>query len=187
MKRNLDLLKFVCPMVLVLLSVLNIGTIRKKDDPILKTQTDPILYKEKMEEIKDGEKGAPEPAWRLYPKAKFNTETPMKVGREIQEESKTQGEERIPELGEPIPENLEGIEQEQRPGEEQAVPAESKSSNEDGWWTEDEQKTEEAEAQDSGAKSTSGEEFSFEEENSKKTSEDKILSAYAEDPSQSRK
>ena len=57
--------------VVVLGSLLNIGTIRKKEDPILKTQTDPIAYKQKMEETKDGPKGAPMPSFNLYPKERF--------------------------------------------------------------------------------------------------------------------
>ena len=34
----------------LLTGLLHVGLIRKSEDPILKTQTDPILYKEKMEQ-----------------------------------------------------------------------------------------------------------------------------------------
>jgi hypothetical protein len=36
---------------------LNLGSIRKVEDPIRDTQTDPILYEQKKEEEKDGKKG----------------------------------------------------------------------------------------------------------------------------------
>ena len=47
-------------MFLILMSVLaglNLGLIRKVEDPIRDTQTDPILYEQKKEEEKDGKKG----------------------------------------------------------------------------------------------------------------------------------
>lgn len=68
---------------------LNLGTIRKKDDPILNTQTDPIAYKEKMEEIKDGEKGAPMPSVTLYAKEKFLAEGPVAKGKTDEAEEKS--------------------------------------------------------------------------------------------------
>jgi 16S rRNA G966 N2-methylase RsmD len=40
------------------LAGLNLGTVRKSEDPIRDTQTNPILYEQKMEEDKDGKKGA---------------------------------------------------------------------------------------------------------------------------------
>lgn len=39
------------------LAGLNVASIRKAEDPIRDTQTNPILYKQKMEEEKDGKKG----------------------------------------------------------------------------------------------------------------------------------
>ena len=58
--------------LLTLSSMLNIGTIRKKEDPILKAQTDPISYKQKMDDMKDGvPKGAPMPSFNVYPQEKF--------------------------------------------------------------------------------------------------------------------
>ena len=38
-------------------AALNLGTVRKAEDPVRDTQTNPILYKQKMEEEKDGKKG----------------------------------------------------------------------------------------------------------------------------------
>lgn len=45
---------------LIFLSVLaglNLGTVRRTEDPIRDTQTNPILYEQKKEEEKDGKKG----------------------------------------------------------------------------------------------------------------------------------
>ena len=58
--------------MMIITSLFNMGTVRRKEDPILKTQTDPISYKQKMEEMKDGvPKGAPMPSFNLFPKEKF--------------------------------------------------------------------------------------------------------------------
>ena len=87
--------------------VLNMGTIRKKPNPILKTQTDPIAYKDKLEEIKDGIKGPPSPVWKLYARNGFLTEAPVDSNKDgVAEEVR----EKIPEVGEPIPEDLQGTE-----------------------------------------------------------------------------
>lgn len=93
---------------LVVAGFANLGTIRKKEDPILKTQTDPITHKQKMEEVKDGEKGAPLPSFRLYEKPHFLSEPPVETPKV---ETVTQ-KDLIPETGEPIPEDLEGVEEE---------------------------------------------------------------------------
>lgn len=44
-------------LTIISIAVLNLGTIRRAEDPIRDTQTDPILYKQKMEQEKDGKKG----------------------------------------------------------------------------------------------------------------------------------
>jgi hypothetical protein len=47
-------------MFLIFMSILaglNLGTVRKAEDPIRDTQTNPILYEQKKEEEKDGKKG----------------------------------------------------------------------------------------------------------------------------------
>ena len=51
---------------LIFSALLNTGTVRKKNDPILKTQTDPIKLKDKLEEVKDGEKGPATPVFSWY-------------------------------------------------------------------------------------------------------------------------
>ena len=84
------------------LALLQMGTIRRKEDPILKTQTDPILYKQKMDEIKDGEKGAPSPSFRHYDKAGFLAELPV----ENPPKAGHNPAPAIPQVGDPIPENL---------------------------------------------------------------------------------
>ena len=58
-------------------TILNLGSIRKQEDPITKTQTEPISLKQKMEEMKDGPKGAPTPSFKLYPKEGFQIEPPV--------------------------------------------------------------------------------------------------------------
>ncbi len=81
------------------------GTVRKHEDAITKSQTDPILHKQKMEEIKDGEKGAPTPSWKLYPKEKFLAKSPV----EIQSDKGTsESLEPIPSLGDTLPEDING-------------------------------------------------------------------------------
>lgn len=68
---------FLTLTLLLTVWMLATASVRKKDDPILRTQTNPIALKEKMEEIKDGEKGAPSPSFKHYPKSQFLTEPPM--------------------------------------------------------------------------------------------------------------
>ncbi len=62
-------------MLVLIGSLFNLGAIRKNEDPIAKTQTDPISYKQKLEETKDGPKGAPTPSFNLYPKEGFLTDS----------------------------------------------------------------------------------------------------------------
>ena len=52
MNKNILFLIFVSA-----LAGLNLGTVRKAEDPIRDTQTNPILYEQKKEEEKDGKKG----------------------------------------------------------------------------------------------------------------------------------
>ncbi len=77
---------WIAVLAVVVLCVLNTATIRKKDDPILNTQTNPIAYETKMEENKEGEKGAPMPAWRLYPRLRFLSDSPNKKNNPQAEE-----------------------------------------------------------------------------------------------------
>lgn len=89
--------------VVFLSAVLNLGTIRKKEDPILKTQADPISIKQKIEEEKEGIKAAPIPSFKFYEKGRFFTEPPGAPAADL--EKKTL-EAKIPEAGVSIPENL---------------------------------------------------------------------------------
>lgn len=104
--------------VIVILSLMNLATIRKKEDPIAKTQTDPIAYNDKIQEMKEGPKGAPTPSFQLYNKSQFFTEPP--VDQEAAEEKKGP-EEKVTELG--------------RLGEEEGF--------EEDWWLEEEEEKEE--------------------------------------------
>ena len=58
-------LAFYCLMGSLILS-LHTAAILKKDDPVARTQADPILFSEKMEQEKDGKKEAPMPSFKLY-------------------------------------------------------------------------------------------------------------------------
>ncbi len=53
-------------LLLVVIFMLNTATVRRRKSAILRTQTDPIKLKDKMEEIKDGEKGPATPQFGWY-------------------------------------------------------------------------------------------------------------------------
>ena len=101
---NSRLGKFVFLSMMAGIVLLNLGTVRKKPNAILRTQTDPIAYKDKMEEIKDGVKGAPQPVWTLYSKGSFLSDPPVEASQMAEAAKMLQ--EKIPVLGEPLPENL---------------------------------------------------------------------------------
>lgn len=61
----------------LVLALMQLGTIRRKDDPMVKAQADPILFKEKMEQEKDGKKEAPMPSFTLYGKQRFLSDSPV--------------------------------------------------------------------------------------------------------------
>ena len=86
---------------IVITSLMNLATIRKKEDPITKTQTSPIALNDKIQELKEGPKGAPTPSFRLYDKSKFFTDSPVDQ-KETKEEKQSQDE--ITELGRLSPE-----------------------------------------------------------------------------------
>ncbi|HOW58206.1 MAG TPA: hypothetical protein PLO78_00615 [Candidatus Omnitrophota bacterium] len=58
------------------MTVLHLGVIRRNEDPIRDTQTDPILYEQKMEQEKDGVKGALLYHVKYNPKEKFFIDPP---------------------------------------------------------------------------------------------------------------
>ncbi len=64
-------------LAVIITGFLNLGAILKKEDHIAATQTDPILYEKKMEELKDGEKGPSMPKIEYYKKADFLSKTPV--------------------------------------------------------------------------------------------------------------
>lgn len=61
----------------VLVAFLSVGAIAKKQDPILKTQTDPVDYREKQKEEREGKKGPPVPTIELFPRQRFLVEGPV--------------------------------------------------------------------------------------------------------------
>ena len=63
--------------ILITIGLLSLGTIRQKEDPILRTQTEPISYKQKTEEQKDGVKGAPSPSFNYYSRNGFLSDPPV--------------------------------------------------------------------------------------------------------------
>ena len=117
---------YILGVVLFLFVGLNLGTIRKQDDPILNTQTNPILYKEKMEEIKDGEKGAPSPSFTHYTKQDFLSESPVEPV--IPEEAKSFVT-ALPSPEDEIPEQVSNISE--GAGEEKLDESESQVQNKD--------------------------------------------------------
>jgi hypothetical protein len=62
----------------VVTGFLNAGAVLQREDRIAQTQTDPILYEQKMEEIKDGEKGPSMPKIEYYKRSGFLTTAPVK-------------------------------------------------------------------------------------------------------------
>ncbi len=91
------------------IALCHLGAIRKHENAILDTQTGPIKYEDKMEEIKDGVKGAPTPSMQLYPKHGFQTDPPFEKSEEGELTDEYLG---VVQYGEPIPENLKAEEEE---------------------------------------------------------------------------
>ena len=111
--------KFFCIITLILAcGILNLGTIRKKDDPIARTQTNPITFKQKQEELKDGPKGAPAPSFTLYPKTRFLMDPP------VSDKSKESPKPDQKKLIEPAPEEVQYWEEDKD------------GKGEEDWWSE---------------------------------------------------
>ncbi len=127
----------VLSFVLIAASVLHFGAIRKNQDPVRRTQTDPISLKQKQEETKDGIKGAPSPTFEYYEKEDFLTRIPMKTALEepavsASEDSAVEdvtevlpAEDRLESQG-PSPEGMSAQE-----------PELLEDADDDGWWMED--------------------------------------------------
>lgn len=124
MQRNYFLISSV---LVLMLSFLNTGATLKNDNKynvIAKTQTDPITHKEKTEELKEGVKGAPTPSFQYYGSEQVLSRPPIDTEKE-EAELRDGYMDEIPDFGETIPENLEGI------------GAEETEEAEDDWWFED--------------------------------------------------
>lgn len=151
-------------MFLVFLSILaglSLGSVRKAEDPIRDTQTNPILYKQKMEEEKDGKKGPLMYHVKNNPRESFFIDLPYEAekktsaGKPVTEEAPVSGDtagwweeqptdpQAVPPaetVSEPLPEPLPEAEQPQNPeGAGQSV-SEAESENapaakgDDYWW-----------------------------------------------------
>lgn len=68
------------------LAGLNLGTVRRAEDPIRDTQTNPILYEQKKEEEKDGKKGPLLYHVRNYPREGFFIDPPFEKEKETSQE-----------------------------------------------------------------------------------------------------
>lgn len=124
--------KLIHLFVLVTVLVANLAALRKNEDPIQDTQTDPITYKQKVEETKDGVKGAPAPSFKFYEKEQFLEKAPTATGSE-EPEQKTQPLEDDFEVSEVNWDEDAALEEE---------PAEDAEDEE--WWVEDEAEDEES-------------------------------------------
>jgi len=64
--------------LIVGIGLLNAGTLLKKENPIRRTQTDPIKYEDKMKELGGkAPKGAPRPSFEYYFRRLFLTDFPF--------------------------------------------------------------------------------------------------------------
>ena len=145
-------------LVILLAGLMSLATVRKKEDPILNTQTSPIAYQEKMEEIKDGEKGAPTPSFKLYPGEKFMTASPVEEKVSNGSASSLQG---LPRPGDPIPEDL----SDRQAGEDQKSEEDSEE-----WWQEED--SEPPAMQEDDAEENSFKDLSEMDETGRKTSKE---------------
>lgn len=112
--------------ILVAGAVLHSAAVKKAEDPIVNTQTNPIAHKQKVEETKDGEKAAPAPTFDHYQEENFHIQPPL-------EEFKTPEKDRwlsVPYLGEPIPEDI-GEEEEEADTEDWWEPEEGEEAPEE--------------------------------------------------------
>ncbi len=94
MKRS----HFLLVAALAAVWLLNSATIRRKPDPILKTQAEPISYAQKLEETKDGVKGAPTPSFKLFPKENFMADPAVGAVKEETSQELSSGEENVSEV-----------------------------------------------------------------------------------------
>lgn len=63
--------------VVVFLAAFQMAAVLRSDNPVKRTQTDAISLKAKLEETKDGIKGAPSPSMQFYGKSEFLLDSPV--------------------------------------------------------------------------------------------------------------
>lgn len=78
--------KAVFFILMSVLAGLNLGTVRRAEDPIRDTQTNPILYEQKKEEEKDGKKGPLLYHVKNYPREGFFIDPPFEKEKKISPE-----------------------------------------------------------------------------------------------------
>ena len=114
-------------------ALLSMGSLRKHEDVAAAThaQTAPISLQQKMEEEKDGVKGAPSPSMTFYPNGKFMTTPAVKDGAK-------------PAPGDAPPEET-AVENQKTAGfenvEEVQERAKTAVEDEDTWWSEGDDET----------------------------------------------
>lgn len=126
---------------------LQLGTIRKEGAEIKKAQTDPISLKQKIEETKDGVKGAPAPTFKFYEKETFLQVAPTATEKEAAGVVKA-----------PKVESPEVSPQEETPETQEVAPEAVEKTGEDveesdDWWVEDSGNGSGADAGDESAES----------------------------------
>ncbi len=136
---KIDITKNILAGLVLTAAFLNMGVIRKDEDAVLKTQTDPISLKQKIEETKDGVKGAPTPTFRYYDREDFLTRSPM-ASAEEDIIPKSLSENELDKLSNVEESEFLDVSQDAELGKEkeivhpEPVPA---SAEEDDWWVED--------------------------------------------------
>lgn len=74
------------------LAGVHVGTVRRTDDPIRNTQTDPIAYQQKMEEEKDGKKGPSSYSVKYNPSDTFFVAPPFDEKEKVSAKEKSRVE-----------------------------------------------------------------------------------------------
>lgn len=125
------------------MALFSIGGMRKNEDPIAVTaQSESISLKQKVEETKDGVKGAPTPSMTFYGNQKILTSSPVEEESEGEEETAVEA---------PAQEVFkEDDSWEMDPSTEPESNQESAGKaveDEDSWWSEDESETPSSDAQ----------------------------------------
>jgi len=85
--------KYLFSILVLALAMLNMGVIRRNEDPIRDTQTNPILYEQKKQEEKDGKKGALLYSVKYNPPSEFLVAPPVDTqgDKEVAQKAKETG------------------------------------------------------------------------------------------------